>query len=168
MADASSMSPRAGLVVASALVAMALAIVAYGLVVAMSGAQWMWASLKPLLAIAPAAAASAGLAAWWVGGWHAGDTTGKPPLRMAFRIVALAFVQFPVFVLAGLLVSQLLDQVFAAQSLGFREAWPLLSAIAVYALMLGVLLGALPAMAIELFICRRYLRQTAATVRGGK
>lgn len=163
-----SIAPRTWLVLASAAVALALAVVAYGLIVVKSGAPWTWSNSRPLLAIAPAAALAAGLSAWWVGGWYGVTATGKPPLGMAIRIVALAFVQFPVFVLVGLVGAQLLDQLFAAQASGVREAWPLLSAIAVYALLFGLLLGALPAIAIELFICRRYLRLTASAVQGVK
>lgn len=158
------MSPKAALTLASALTAAVLVTVAYVGIGAVSGAPWSeWPSnARSALGIAPAAAMTAGLAAWLVVGWREGTDLDRKwtPIGMAFKTVALAFLMFPVFVLICLMIAELLDQALAAAPGTFREAWVWMPSIALYALIFGVMLGALPALAAEFFLCRRYLRLT--------
>ncbi len=106
---------------------------------------------------------TAGVAAWLVAGWREGVDLGRKwtALGMAIKTVGLAFLMFPVFVLLFLVAAELLDQAFAAEPGTFREAWVWMPSIAIYALIFGLMLGALPALAAATLFCRRYLRLTA-------
>lgn len=158
------MSPKAALTLASALTAAVLVVIAYVGIGAMSGIAWsQWPSnARTALGIAPAAAMTAGLAAWLIVGWREGADLDRKwsPMGMAVKTVALAFLMFPVFVLLCLAIAEVFDQMFAASPGTFREAWVWMPPIALYAVIFGVVLGALPALAAEFFLCRRYLRLT--------
>ena len=159
------MSPKRGLILACAITAAVLVAIAYVAIGAMSGAPWSeWPSnARSALGIAPAAALTAGVAAWLVAGWREGIDLGRKwtALGMAIKTVGLAFLMFPVFVLVFLVAAELLDQAFAAEPGTFREAWVWMPSIAIYALIFGLMLGALPALAAATLFCRRYLRLTA-------
>jgi hypothetical protein len=160
-----AMSPERELILACALTAVGLATIAYVAIGALSGAPWSeWPSnARSALGIAPAAALTAALAAWLVAGWRESVDLDRKwtALGMAVKTVGLAFLMFPVFVLLLLIVAELLDQAFAAGPGTFREAWVWMPAIAVYALIFGLMFGALPALAAATLFCRRYLRLTA-------
>ncbi len=161
----SAMSPKRGFIVGCGVTAGVFVAVAYVAIGAMSGAPWSeWpANARSALGIVLAAALTAAVAGWLVAGWREGVDLDRKwtALGMAVKTVSLAFLMFPVFVLLALVVAELLDQVFAAEPGTFREAWVWMPSIAVYALIFGLMFGALPALAAATLFCRRYLRLTA-------
>ena len=148
----------------NAAVAAVLAVCAYVVIGFLSGAglaSWHQ-SAGASLGVAPAAAAAAGLASWWITAWWENvdrDARSWTAFGMALRTVVLAFLLFaPLAALSsGLVVA--VDHVFAAAPGSLDEALAWVPAIAVYAVLFGLMLGALPALCIEYFLCRRFLRQ---------
>lgn len=158
------MTPRAQLIASSAAAA-ALLVVAACAIVAWA-AKVQWSAWPPeafaVLSVVPAAAIAAAIAARSIAAWREGVDLKRQwsPLGMAFKIVVLAFLIFPVFVVAFLLVAEGVQQA-AGDTGSFAEAWRWMPSIAVYSLVYGVLLGSLPALAAATIFCRRYLRRTA-------
>ena len=160
------MTPRLRLVTASACAAAALAAFAYiaiGLVSGAGLASWHQ-NAKASLSFAPAAAMAAGLAAWWICGWWQGADAARKwtPFGMAWRMVVLAFLLFPPLATAWVAAVESIGHLVsgAPGSLAAALAW--VPALAVYAALFGVLLGAMPALCIAYFLCRWFLRH-----RGG-
>lgn len=156
------MTHRSRLALQSALAAGALAVLAYVAIGLMSGAglaSW-FRNATSALAIAPATAMAAWLAAWWCVGWWRNVDGLRPwtPIGMALRIVVLAFLLFPPLVAAWIACGEAIARLFAAAPAAFGEAMAWVPAIAVYATLFGVLLGFVPALCIEYFLCRRFLR----------
>ncbi|MGV8930922.1 MAG: hypothetical protein ACOH1R_02235 [Luteimonas sp.] len=160
------MTPRSRLVAVSACAAAALAVFAYiaiGLVSGAGLASWHQ-NAKASLSFAPAAAMAAGLAAWWVVGWWQGADAARKwtPFGMAWRSVALAFLLFPPLATAWVAAVESIAHVVsgAPGPLAVALAW--VPALAVYAALFGVMLGAMPALCISYFLCRWFLQQTRA------
>ena len=148
----------------NAAVAAALAVCAYVVIGILSGAglaSWHQ-NARASLSMAPAAAMAAGLASWWITAWWENvdrDARRWTAFGLAMRTVVLAFLLFaPLSALwMGLVEGVAHLASGTAGSLGQALAW--VPAIAVYAVLFGLLLGALPALCIEYFLCRRFLRQ---------
>ncbi len=148
----------------SAAVAAALAVSAYVAIGLLSGAglaSWHQ-SAGASLSVAPAAAMAAGVASWWITAWwHNVDRDAHKwtASGLALRTVVLAFLLFAPLAMfwMGLVEGAAHLAKGAAGNLGEALAW--VPAIAVYAVLFGLLLGALPALCIEYFLCRRFLRQ---------
>lgn len=156
------MTPRSRLALHGALAAAALAVLAYVAIGLLSGAglaSW-FRNATSSLAIAPAAAMAAWLAAWWCVGWwrNVAHERAWTPVGMALRIVVLAFLLFPPLTAVWIACVEAIARLFAAAPAGFGEAMAWVPAIAVYATLFGVLLGFVPALCVEYFLCRRFLR----------
>lgn len=161
------MTPRSRLALASALAAAALAVLAYVAIGLMSGAgleSWL-RNATSSLAVAPAAAMAAWLAAWWCVGWwrNVDHVRHWTPFGLALRTVVLAFLLFPPLAAAWIAGIETIARLFAAAPAGFAETMAWVPAIAVYAALFGVLLGFMPALCVEYFLCRRFLRIARAT-----
>ena len=157
------MTPRKRLAWESAALAGVLAVLAYVAIGMLGGAglaSWhRYASVS--LSVAPAAAMAAGLASWWITAWWENvdrDARRWTALGLALRIVALAFLLFAPLASAWIALSESVAYLLSGSGgLGAALAW--VPAIAVYAVLFGLLLGALPALGFEFFLCRRFLRQ---------
>lgn len=158
------MTARAGLAWASAAVAAALAVAGYIAVGLSSGAglaSWH-RNAGASLSVAPAAAMAAGLASWWITAWWENvdrDARKWSAFGLALRTVACAFLLFAPLATLWMGAMEGLGHVFSPGSGDLRAALAWVPAIAVYAVLFGVLLGGLPALCIEFFLCRRFLRQ---------
>ena len=157
------MTPRKRLAWISAAVAASLALFAYIAIGMLSGAglaSWHQ-NARASLSVAPAAAMAAGLGSWWVTAWWENvdrDERKWTAFGLASRTVALAFLLFAPLAAAWMLLAESTAYLFSGSGgLGAALSW--VPAIAVYAVLFGLLLGALPALSIEYFLCRRFLRQ---------
>jgi len=158
------MTARKHLAWTNAVVAAVLAVLAYVAIGAASGAglaAWHQGA-GATLAMVPAAAGAAGLASWWITAWWENvdrDARRWTAFGLALRTVVLAFLMFAPLatVCMGLAEGTRHLASGAGGSLGEAMAW--VPAIAVYAVLFGLLLGAAPALCIEYFLCRRFLRQ---------
>src|SRR3546814_10921656 len=81
------------------------------------------------------------------------------PHTTLFRsMLVLAFLFVAPLAAAWMMLAESTAYLFAGSGgLGAALAW--VPAIAVYAVLFGLMLGALPALCIEYFLCRRFLRQ---------
>ena len=161
------MTPDARLVWSSAACAATFATLAYVAIGALSGsglAAWhrnAGASLGAVPAAALAAAlAVRGILPWWhnVGrgrGWTAG--------ALALRIVALALLLFAPLAALCIAVSTLVSRWFVTSTETLGDALQWSTAIAVYAVIFAVVLGAVPALLVEMLLCRRFLRAMPMT-----
>lgn len=158
------MTARAGLAWTSAGVAAALAVFGYVAVGLASGAglaSWH-RNAGASLSIAPAAAMAAGLASWWITAWWENvdrDARRWSAFGLALRTVACAFLLFAPLATLWMGAVEGLGQLFSGTTGNLRAALAWVPAIAVYAVLFGLLLGGLPALCIEFFLCRRFLRQ---------
>ena len=114
------------------------------------------------LAEALAAAMAAGLASWWITAWWQNvdrDARKWTAFGLALRTVVLAFLMFAPLATLWMGAMESASHVLSGATgrLGDALAW--VPAIAVYAVLFGLLLGAMPALCIEYFLCRRFLRQ---------
>jgi hypothetical protein len=156
------MTPRRQLALASALAAGLLAMSGYIAIGLLSGAglaSWHQ-NAKASLSVAPAAAMAAGLAAWWIVGWWESvdrDARKWTAFNMALRTVVLAFLMFPPLATAWMAGVEAIGYLVSGAPGGLRAALAWVPAIAVYAVLFGLLIGALPALCIEYFLCRRFL-----------
>ena len=160
-----SLSKRAQrLALASALTAGLLAVFGYVAIGLLSGAglaSWHQ-NAKASLSVAPAAAMAAGLASWWIVAWWQNvdrDARKWTAFGMALRTVALAFLMFAPLATVWMAGVEAIGYLFSDRLGGLRAALAWVPAIAVYAVLFGLLIGAMPALCIELFLCRRFLRQ---------
>src|SRR3546814_7752473 len=81
-------------------------------------------------------------------------------------MVVLAFLLFAPLAAAWMMLAESTAYLFAGSGgLGAALAW--VPAIAVYAVLFGLMLGALPPLCIEYFFCRGFLRQPRAFGLGG-
>lgn len=161
------MTPDARLVWSSAACAATCATLAYVAIGTLSGsglAAWhrnAGASLGAVPAAALAAAlAVRGILPWWrnVGrgrGWSAG--------ALAWRIVALALLLFAPLAAVGIAASTLVSRLLVASTETLADALQWSTAIAVYAVIFAVVLGGIPALLLEMLLCRRFLRAAAMT-----
>src|SRR3546814_6477384 len=86
------------------------------------------------------------------------DVCSSDLFGLALRMVVLAFLLFAPLAAAWMMLAESTAYLFAGSGgLGAALAW--VPAIAVYAVLFGLMLGALPALCIEYFLCRRFLRQ---------
>jgi hypothetical protein len=158
------MSARAVLAWTSAVVAATLAVLGYVAVGFASGAglgSWL-RNASSSLAIAPAAAMAAGLASWWITAWWENvdrDARRWSAFGLALRTVVCAFLLFAPLATLWMSAMESVGRLFAASPGNLRDALAWVPAIAVYAVLFGLLLGGLPALCIEFFLCRRFLRQ---------
>lgn len=157
------MTARKRLAWTNAAVAAVLAVLAYVAIGAGSGAglaTWHQGA-GTTLAMAPAAAMAAGLGSWWITAWWENvdrDLRKWTAFGLALRTVALAFLLFAPLAAAWMVLAEGTAYLLAGSGgLGATLVW--VPAIAVYAVLFGLLLGALPALCIEYFLCRRFLRQ---------
>ena len=158
------MTPRKRLAWISAAVAAALALFAYIAIGMLSGAglaSWHQ-NARASLSVAPAAAMAAGLASWWITGWwHNVDRDARrwTAFGLALRTVALAFLMFAPLATLWMGLVEGVAHLASGAAGDVRAALSWVPAIAVYAVLFGLLLGAMPALCIEYFLCRRFLRQ---------
>jgi len=158
------MSARAQLAATNAGIAAVLAVLAYLVVGIASGAglaSWH-AAAGASLAVVPAAAMAAALGSWWITAWWENvdrDARRWTALGLALRTVALAFLLFAPLAASCLGLVESLRHLASGAGDSLREALSWVPAVAVYAVLFGLLLGALPALCIEYFLCRRFLRQ---------
>jgi hypothetical protein len=157
------MTARKRLAWINAVVAAVLAVLAYVVIGVLSGAglsSWH-RNAGASLSVAPAAAMAAGLGSWWVTAWWENvdrDTRSWTAFGLALRTVVLAFLLFAPLAAAWMTLAESTAYLFAGSGgLGAALSW--VPAIAVYAVLFGLMLGALPALCIEYFLCRRFLRQ---------
>jgi len=166
------MSTRAHLAWTGAVVAAVLAVLAYLLIGVASGAgmaSWHDAA-GASLAVVPAAAMAAGLASWWITAWWENvdrDVRKWTAFGLALRTVALAFLMFAPLATLCLGLVESLRHLASGAGGSLREALSWVPAVAVYAVLFGLLLGALPALCIEYFLCRRFLRQARDSILEG-
>lgn len=157
------MTPRR-LALASASTAGLLAVFGYVAIGVLSGAglaSWHQ-NAKASLSVAPAAAMAAGLASWWIAAWWQNvdrDARKWTGFGMALRTVVLAFLMFAPLATAWMAGVEAIGYLLSGRDGGLRAALAWVPAIAVYAVLFGLLIGAMPALCIEFFLCRRFLRQ---------
>ena len=162
------MKPRLEFVAGCALAAALLQVTAF---VGLAVSWWGMAagnSLGRALLWLPAPLLAAGLAAWWSSRAHArARQAGKTwsAFALAWRTVLLALVLYPAFVAGWLLLTAMLDQWFAAQPATLQQTWEILPSIVQYSAIFSVVLGTLPALLIEYFLSRRYLRRIAGNTK---
>ena len=158
------MRPRKRLAWTSAAVAAGLALFAYVAIGMLSGAglaSWHH-NARASLSVAPAAAMAAGLASWWITAWWQNvdrDARKWTAFGLALRTVVLAFLMFAPLATLWMGVMESASHLLSGASGQLGEALAWVPAIAVYAVLFGLLLGAMPALCIEYFLCRRFLRQ---------
>jgi len=158
------MTPRQQLMLASALAAGLLAMFGYISIGLLSGAglaSWHQ-NAKASLSVAPAAMMAAGLAAWWIVGWWENvdrDARRWTAFGMALRTVVFAFLMFPPLATAWMAGVETIGYLVSGAPGGLGAVLSWVPGIAVYAVLFGLLIGALPALCIEFFLCRRFLRQ---------
>ncbi|SDQ94986.1 Protein of unknown function [Pseudoxanthomonas sp. CF385] len=156
------MKPRAELVLASGVLAFALAMAA---LVFVGDPERVLSSegAMSILAFALPAALSAALAAWVLGLKERRARTENRAWRpggMTLRVVASSFLMYAIL------------STFAMLALASFEDYSLLRMLreaATFAgLVLGfaIVLGAVPAFVLEYFVCRRYLRRVAVAISG--
>lgn len=156
----------------NAAVAAALAVVAYVVIGILSGAglaSWH-RNAGASLSVAPAAAMAAGLASWWITAWWENvdrDARKWTASGLALRTVVLAFLLFAPLASLWIGLAEGAAHLVSDTAGSFGEALAWVPAIAVYAVLFGLLLGALPALCIEYFLCRRFLRQARGLVLEG-
>ncbi|MFC3717006.1 hypothetical protein ACFONC_12660 [Luteimonas soli] len=157
------MTARKRLAWINAVVAAVLAVLAYVVIGVLSGAglsSWH-RNAGASLSVAPAAAMAAGLASWWVTAWWENvdrDARKWTAFGLALRTVGLSFLLFAPLASAWMALAESVAYLFSGTG-GLGEALAWVPAIAVYAVLFGLMLGALPALCIEYFLCRRFLRQ---------
>ncbi|MDN5781583.1 MAG: hypothetical protein L0H23_06105 [Luteimonas sp.] len=168
------MTPRKRLAWTSAAVAAALALFAYIAIGMLSGAglaSWHQ-NARASLSVAPAAAMAAGLASWWITAWWENvdrDARKWTAFGLALRTVVLAFLMFAPLATLWMGLVEGAGHLVSGSSGNLREALSWVPAIAVYAVLFGLLLGAMPALCIEFFLCRRFLRQARGLdLEGGR
>lgn len=162
--SAARMAARARLAWANAALAALLAVLGYIAVGLLSGAglaTWH-RNAGASLSVAPAAAMAAGLASWWITAWW--ENVDREARRwsafgLALRTVACAFLLFAPLATLWMGTMEAVGHLVSGQAGGLRAALAWVPAIAVYAVLFGLLLGGLPAMCIEFLLCRRFLRQ---------
>jgi hypothetical protein len=158
------MTARKRLAWISAAAAAALALFAYIAIGMLSGAglaSWHH-NARASLSVAPAAAMAAGLASWWITAWWQSvdrDARKWTAVGLALRTVVLAFLLFAPLATLWMGAMEGAGHLFSGGSGNLREVLAWVPAIAVYAVLFGLLLGAMPALCIEYFLCRRFLRQ---------
>ena len=158
------MKPRLEFTVVSALVAGLLQVAAF-----VSLAVFWWGmdagdSLRRTLLWLPAAMVAAGLAAWFMSGLHKrvmATSKSWSAFGLAWRTVLLAMVFYPACVAAWHLLTALGDQIWAAQPATMAQTMEILPTLVQYSAIFAVVLGTLPALAIETLVSRRYLRRIA-------
>jgi hypothetical protein len=158
------MTARKRLAWINAVVAAVLAVLAYVVIGVLSGAglsSWH-RNAGASLSVAPAAAMAAGLGSWWVTAWWENvdrDTRSWTAFGLALRTVALAFLMFAPLATLWMGLVEGVAHLASGAAGDVRAALFWVPAIAVYAVLFGLLLGAMPALCIEYFLCRRFLRQ---------
>ena len=158
------MKPRLEFIVVSALVAALLQVVAFVSLAAMWWGLDAGDSLRRTLLWLPAAMLAAGLAAWFMTGLHARTTAaGKSwsAFGLAWRTVLLAMIFYPACVAGWHLLTALGDQLWAAQPATMAQTMEILPTLVQYSAIFAVVLGTLPALAIETLVSKRYLRRIA-------
>ena len=162
------MKPRLEFIVASALVAALLQVIAFTALAVSWWGMEAGDSLRRALMWLPAPMLAAGLAAWYMTNLHArAAMVGKAwsAFGLAWRTVLLALIFYPAFVVGWLLLTALFDQWFAAQPATMQQTRGILPSIVQYSAIFSVVLGALPALAIEYFLSRRYLRRITGNAK---
>jgi hypothetical protein len=158
------MKPRVEFIVVSALVAGLLQVVAF---IALSVMWWgmdAGDSLRRTLMWLPSSMLAAGLAAWFMTGLHLrAKEAGKPwsAFGLAWRTVGLAMIFYPACVAGWHLLTALGDQLWAAQPATMAQTMEILPTLVQYSAIFAVVLGTLPALAIETLVSKRYLRRIA-------
>ena len=166
------MTARKHLAWTNAAVGAVLAVAAYVVIGVASGAglaAWH-ESAGATLAMVPAAAVAAGLASWWITAWWENvdrDARRWTAFGLAWRTVVLAFLMFAPLATACMALAEGARHLASGDGGSLREAMAWVPAIAVYAVLFGLLLGAVPALCIEYFLCRRFLRQARGLVLEG-
>ena len=162
------MRPRLEFIIASAIVAALLQVAAFmGLAVSWWGMD-AGSSLRRALMWLPAPMLAAGLAAWFMTSLHARAlAVGKTwtAFGLAWRTVLLALLFCPALVAGWLLLTALFDQWFAAQPATMQQTREILPSIVQYSAIFSVVLGGLPALFIEYFLSRRYLRRISGDIK---
>ncbi|WP_454831924.1 hypothetical protein [Pseudoxanthomonas wuyuanensis] len=156
------MPARAEFVIASALLA-ALLLVAVFATVVQGGDGFQLGSVAASLKWTPASAAAALLAALAATAWHrraAGRGRRWRAGGMTLRTLLLLFALFPLLLTAWALAILWGELQWAAQPASWQDATAWLPAIIFYCSAIAVVFGAVPAFAIEYFLCRRYLRRS--------
>lgn len=162
------MKPRLEFIVVSALVAALLQVAVFTALAVSWWGMGAGDSLRRALTWLPAPMLAAGLAAWFMSGLHQRATAaGKTwsAFGLDWRTVGLALIFYPAFVAAWMLLTAWFDQLFAAQPATMQQTWEILPSIVQYAAIFAVLLGTLPALLIEYFVSRRYLRRLAGSTQ---
>lgn len=160
------MTARQRLVASSAVAAVVLALLAWLAIGVMSGAGLSaWSlSARAVLASVPAAGSAAAIAAWSIVGWWQAVKIERrwSAAGMAMRMVVMAFLLFPM--LAALWVAMVESVAFVVAPSGesYAETMGYVPAIAVYAVLFGVVLGGLPSLLGATLLCRRFLRAMPA------
>ncbi len=153
--------PRVEFVLISAALAFVLALLAY--VILLGGvdtAQWGrsgWESMK----VTPAALIATLFGAWWTTVWHRRALQkGRRWTSGGFtlRTLLLAFTCFPLVLTIWFGGMSLVDET------GGGLAWVVPAALLFTGF--AIVLGAVPAFILEYFVCRRYLKRTAAITTG--
>src|SRR3546814_11245950 len=112
---------------------------------------------------------AAGFASGWSTAWWENvDRAARKwtAFGLALRTVVLAFLLFAPLAAAWMMLAESTAYLFAGiGGLGAALAW--VPAIAVSAVLFGLLLGALPALCIDSFPCRRFLRPARGLCLGG-
>ena len=158
------MKPRLEFIVASALVAALLQVAVFMILAVSWWGMDAGSSLRRALMWLPAPMLAAGLAAWFMTNLHARALQAAKTwtaFGLAWRTVLLAMIFYPAFVAGWLLLTALFDQWFAAQPATMQQTRAILPSIVQYSAIFSVTLGTLPALAIEYFLSRRYLRRIA-------
>lgn len=156
----------------NAAVAVAMAVLGYVMIGLASGAgldSWL-RNAGASLSVAPAAAMAAALSAWWIVSWWENvdrDARRWSAFGLALRIVVCAFLLFAPLATAWMAAVEAVGHVATGRAGELRATLGWLPALAVYAVLFGVLLGGLPALCIEYFLCRRFLRQARQGVLEG-
>lgn len=160
------MSPRPEFVLASAALALLLAIVAY-VANAHGGqiSQWGTGVWRALVVAVPAAS-SAALGARLALAWQRRALVKSrrwSAVGLNWRVVLLSYLLFPLLMTLWMVGATLFDYFTAnpGGTLADNLLWLPLAAIIFSGL--AIAFGAIPAFILEYFVCRRYLRRTAVT-----
>lgn len=156
------MAPRTEFVIASVLLAALLLVIVFATVI-QGGDGFQLRSVAASLKWTPASAAAALLAALAATAWHRRAVGRGKRWRaggMTLRTLLLLFALFPLLLTAWALTAIWIELQWAARPASWQDATAWLPAIIIYCSAIAVVFGAVPAFAIEYFLCRRYLRRS--------
>lgn len=163
------MKPRAEFVLTTAVIALALAIIAF---VAMlhqwNVSQWPAGAVEALK-WAPAAFFAALLGALGTTAWHRRALARQRRWSaggMTLRTLLLSYLAFPLLLGAGVAAVSAGDQLWATSPAPVEDSLSWLPLTMLLFTVFAIVLGAVPAFILEYFVSRRYLRRQAAVTTG--